>query len=851
MHRPSAAGGWPAIWYTLRKARAAGGVWRMLRALRTKNACKTCALGMGGQKGGMVNELGLFPEVCKKSVQAMAADMQGRIDPRFFETLSLDELRALTPRELEAAGRLVEPVMMERASENGVRRLCEPCERSAADDEAAKAPPGRTGGSSVRGSRSDLQGAVGTAETALARGGETHYRPIAWDEAFDTIARALAASDPDETFFYFSGRSSNEAAYLLHLFARLYGTNNINNCSYYCHQASGVGLASVTGSGTATITLDDLDRLGDGDVLFLIGGNPASNHPRFMRTLVEIKRRGGSVVVINPLKELGLLRFKVPSDPRSLLFGSTIADEYLQPHIGGDIALLTGLAKAVLEQGAADHRFIDSHSEGFEPFERTVRDTPWDEIEHASGVARADIKRVARIYARAGNAVFCWTMGITHHAHGVDNVRMIANLALLRGMVGRPGAGLLPLRGHSNVQGVGSVGAVPALKHHMLERMERHFGVTLPRGPGLDTLEGIERAAAGRLRIVFCLGGNLFGSNPDAAFAARALANVDLVVSLSTTLNTGHAWGVGRRTIVLPVLARDEEPQATTQESMFNFVRLSDGGPRRLRGPRSEVEIIAELAKRTFAALGQRASVDDARHDLGDVDFDQLRDHAAIRQAIAATVPGYAPIQAIDSTKREFHVQGRVFHQPVFATSSGRARFHTVAIPAFDTQVRTTDSRLPIAENRQPKADHSTTLRLMTIRSEGQFNTVVYEEEDLYRGQDRRDVILMAREDLERLGLRENQPVDVVSDAGAMRGVLARAIEIRPGNAAMYYPEANVLVPRTVDGESRTPAFKHVRVTVVPADESDRDRGGASSPDARPVVLTTSAASTRSSMRAC
>ncbi|MCL4210713.1 MAG: FdhF/YdeP family oxidoreductase [Phycisphaerales bacterium] len=839
MHRPSAAGGWPAIWYTIRKARAAGGVWRMLRALRSRNACKTCALGMGGQKGGMVNELGLFPEVCKKSVQAMAADMQGRIAPRFVETFSLDQLRALTPRELEAAGRLVEPVMME----TGVPRLCEPCERSAEDDGIAKTPPGRTGESSVRGSGSDHLGAVGT---AAAHARSDYYRPIAWDEALDTIARALAAAPPDETFFYFSGRSSNEAAYLLHLFARLYGTNNINNCSYYCHQASGVGLASVTGSGTATITLEDLDRLGDGDVLFLIGGNPASNHPRFMRTLVEIKRRGGSVVVINPLKELGLLRFKVPSDPRSLLFGSSIADEYLQPHIGGDIALLTGLAKAVLELGAADARFIDAHTEGFASFERLVRGTAWGVIERESGVNRADLERVARLYARAGNAVFCWTMGITHHAHGVDNVRMIANLALLRGMVGRPGAGLLPLRGHSNVQGVGSVGAVPALKQHMLEKIERYFAVTLPRGPGLDTLEGIERAAGGKLRVVFCLGGNLFGSNPDAAYAARALANVDLVVYLSTTLNTGHAWGVGQRTMVLPVLARDEEPQPTTQESMFNFVRLSDGGPRRLDGPRSEVEIIAELARRTFAALAERASGDGGRRDLGDVDFDHLRDHGAIRQAISATVPGYAPIGAIDSSKREFHVQGRVFHEPVFATDSRKARFHPVAIPAFGVTNRATDDRQPTPENR-----HSPALRLMTIRSEGQFNTVVYEEEDLYRGQERRDVILMAREDIERLGLRENQPVDVRSDTGVMRGVLARAIDIRPGNAAMYYPEANVLVPRAVDGESRTPTFKHVRVTVIPADSSNRDRGGAASAAASPVMLTASAASTRRSMRAC
>ncbi|HEY2411518.1 MAG TPA: molybdopterin-dependent oxidoreductase, partial [Pirellulaceae bacterium] len=270
MKKLNAGGGWPAVFYTWKKAREAGGVLKLWRAMRSKNACKTCALGMGGQRGGMVNELGHFPEVCKKSLQAMVADMQGAIRSDFWDKYSVCELQQLSPRELEHCGRLVEPVRYTRET-------------------------GR-------------------------------YTPITWKEALESIAAKLRATPPDETFWYFSGRSSNEAGFLLQLFARLYGTNNVNNCSFYCHQASGVGLASVTGSGTATIELEDLEHA---DCVFVIGGNPASNHPRLMRTLLHVRRRGGQVIAINPIVETGLVRFNVPSDIKSLLFGSRIATHYV------------------------------------------------------------------------------------------------------------------------------------------------------------------------------------------------------------------------------------------------------------------------------------------------------------------------------------------------------------------------------------------------------------------------------------------------------------------------------------------------------------------------------------------
>jgi len=690
--------------------------------MRTKNACKTCAVGMGGQRGGMVNEAGRHFELCKKSLQAMAADMQGGISSQFWSTYSVQQLQAFTPRELESCGRLVEPVLYERPGD--------------------------------------------------------YYRPITWDEAFTRIVRRLHALSPEETFFYFSGRSSNEAGFLLQLFARLYGTNNVNNCSYYCHQASGVGLMSVVGSGTATIVLEDLERA---DLVFVIGGNPASNHPRLMRSLMEVRRRGGKVIVINPVRETGLVNFRVPSDIRSLLFGSEIASLYVQPHIGGDLALLYGVAKRIDEMGAADEAFLREHCEGWPELKAHLRSLSWSEIHERSGVSQAQIDQIAECYAAAKNAVFSWTMGITHHAHGVQNVQAIGNLALMRAMVGRLGAGLLPIRGHSNVQGIGSMGVTPQLKQAVFQRLEEHFHVRLPTTPGLDTMACMEAAAAGKAKLGICLGGNLYGSNPDATFARTALQNLKMLVYLSTTLNTGHAHGLADETIILPVLARDEEPQPTTQESMFNYVRMSDGGKPRHTGPRSEVAVIARLAREVLGP--------------GPVDWQQMEDRQRIREAIAKIVPGFEAMGQIDQTRQEFQIDGRTFHAPRFATPSGKAILHVHALPEL-----------------QGGDGH---LRLMTVRSEGQFNTVVYEEEDYYRGQERRDVILLHPDDMARLGLKPDQRVTVRSAAGQMPGILVRPFpEIRAGNALMYYPEANVLVPRSVDPQSKTPAFKCVLVTL-------------------------------------
>lgn len=721
MRRKTSGGGWAAILYSLRMARRVG--WRRLwHAMRSKNACKTCAVGMGGQRGGMVNEAGHFPEVCKKSFQAMVADLQAGIPAEYFQRYTLARLETLSPRELEWSGRLTAPLH--------------------------------------------------------AGPGDTHYRPIGWDEALDRIAAQLKSHGPDEAFFYASGRSSNEAGFLLQLFARIYGTNYVNNCSYYCHQASGVGLGRSLGTGTATVSLEDVEAA---DLFVLIGGNPASNHPRLMTTFKNIRRRRGKVIVVNPVREVGLVRFRVPSDPISLLFGTDVASQYVQPHIGGDIALLTGVAKVVLERHGHDEHFIAASTEGFAEFRAAVEATSWEAILAGSGVTRDEINRFAETYMAAQNVVFGWTMGITHHKHGVENVRMIVNLALLRGMVGRPAAGLLPIRGHSNVQGMGSVGVSPQLRQAVVDNLERLLGVSLPRSPGLDTMACMEAAHAGRVRTAMCLGGNLFGSNPDAAFAKTALSRLETVVYLNTTLNTGLAQGRAKHTFILPVCARDEEPQLTTQESMFNYVRVSDGGPTRLSEPRTEIAVLTALGRRLFVA--------------GPIDWADMERHANIRALMAKVLPGLEGLADVDGVRREFAIPNRVFHEPRFPTPSGKAQFATVPLPP------------------PPNGE----LRLMTIRSEGQFNTVVYEEEDIYRGQERRDVILMHPSDLQRLGLAEDQLVTVASACGQMRRQRARGFaDVKPGSTLMYFPEANTLVPRDVDPASKTPAFKSVAVTVTP-----------------------------------
>jgi molybdopterin-dependent oxidoreductase alpha subunit len=712
-------GGWRAVWYTVTKAMEVG-PWQLWQKMRSRNACKTCALGMGGQLGGMVNEKGHFPEVCKKSLQAQVADMKGAIAVDFFEKNDIDALRKFTPKQAEDAGRLIYPV-------------------------------------------------VYNANTSK-------FQPIAWEAAMQMVSGAMRETAPDRTAFYASGRSSNEAGFLLQMFARVYGTNNVMNCSYYCHQASGVGLKLAFGTGTATIQLDDVAK---SDLVILLGANPASNHPRLMTQLADLRARGGKVIVVNPLRERPLEKFHVPSQVGSLLFGTEIASLYVQPYAGGDVAVLVGALKSIIEKGQVDENFIAEHAVGWEAIRAEAIALTWDEIEQNSGVPRAELVQMADMIAASKAAIFAWAMGITHHASGVDNVLAIANLAIATGNVGKPGAGMMPIRGHSNVQGMGSIGFSPTLQEGVRRALESRYKRAMPTAPGYDTHSMLEAAEQSKLDVLIALGGNLWGSNPDSDWAARAMQNIGTTVYLSTKLNPGHFFGLAKNTLILPVLARDEESQATTQESMFNFVRLSDGGPPNMKGEmRAESDVICDLANRVLGA--------------DPVDWGRMRSHVQVRKLIAEVIPGWEAIAEIDSTKKEFTIEGRVFHSPVFAMPDGKAAMHRTPLPKMDPNE----------------------LRLMTIRSEGQFNTIVYEEYDLYRGVPHRHCIILSPEDAERHSMRDGERIVVRGEAGSLDNIEVCVGRIRSGVAAMYYPEANVLIKSNLDPRSKTPAFKSAPITI-------------------------------------
>lgn len=723
-------GGLKAIRSVFHYARKIGPL-NLWQALHSKNACKACAFGTGGQNGGIHNETGRGIEFCNKNIQAHLSDSRQAIpNTRFFEH-SIDELSRLDGKALEELGRLATPLY-----------------KSAAD---------------------------------------RHYRPISYREALDTVVDRFRHCAPERSFFYASGRSSNEAAYLLQLMARLYGTNNINNCSYYCHQASGVALNDSVGTGTATVEYTDIDKA---DLVFVFGANPASNHPRFVKSLLKLRRRGGHVVVINPAKETGMVRFASPSDWHSMLKGGeSVASVYVQPHLGGDIAFMHALGKYLIENNALDDLFIDNHTEGFIAYRDAVQALSWSDLIEQSGVDKETIEKVASLYHQSERCIFTWSMGLTHHLHGVNNIQTLSNIALLRGMIGKPGAGLLPLRGHSNIQGMGSMGFTPKLKSGVEEALRARLGDQLPSKPGLDTMSCMEASARGEMDCALMLGGNLLASNPDFNFARDALNQIPFKVFLNPTINLSHVHGVDGEVLILPMRARDEEKQATTQESMFNFVRLSDGGIDRFPQLLSEVEMVIELAKELI--------------DKKRFDFAQMSNHQRIREWIAETVPGFAKMQNIDESKQEFHIDGRILHTPQFATPNGRAQFRYHSAP------------------HRP----SGTLMLTSVRSEGQFNSIIYHTHDSYRGQSERNVVMINPADMKRLGLREDQLVDLRSDTGRLANVKVRPFDIKPGNIMTYYPEANILVPKQVDEHSRTPAFKSVPVRI----ETSSSTNGATS----------------------
>jgi molybdopterin-dependent oxidoreductase alpha subunit len=625
------------------------------------------------------------------------------------------------------------------------------------------------------------------------------YRAIEWEDAFARIGEILRSfPDPNQAEFYASGRASNEAAFLYQLFAREYGTNNFPDCSNMCHEATSVGLPQSIGIGKGTVSLDDFEQC---ELIISMGHNPGTNHPRMMGTLHEASRRGVPIIVFNPLKERALERFADPQNPLEMAtLGSTrIASSYYQVKVGGDIAALKGIMKALLDADAAsgdvlDHDFIRTHTNGLEGLARDLAATAWEDIERVSGLARTELETVARAYAQSRATIIAYGMGITQHGSGTSNVQQIANLLLLKGNFGKPGAGICPLRGHSNVQGDRTVGITEKPSAALLAAIEREFGFMPPQGHGHDAVAAMQAIAAGQSRALISLGGNLAVALPDPEACAAAMRRLDLAVHINTKLNRSNLL-VGPNAFILPCLGRTERdlqasgPQSVTVEDSMSMVHASRGRlPPASPHLKSEPAIIAGMARATLpdSKVPWEAFV---------ADYDRIRD------AIEAVFPDF----------KDFNDRIRIpggFRLPLgpterkWNTASGKAEFLVAQ---------------GLLEN-PPHAD-ADVLALTTVRSHGQYNTTIYELDDRYRGVfGRRDVIFMNEQDLASRGLAHGDVVDVetaLPTATPLRlsGMTVIAYAIAPGSIAAYYPEANVLVPLDYrDPRSGTPAYKSIPV---------------------------------------
>jgi len=726
-------GGLPVIEYWAKQTLSPKGpaLWK---TLLHKSACLSCAWGTGGQKGGFTNEAGEKLQRCMKSMEAVNAELQPPVNPHFFETHRIEALQQLTSMEADRLGRLSFP--------------------------------------------------------ALLKAGSAHYQRITWEEAYTLIAQAFE-HPPERVASYSSGRSSNEAAFLLQLMMRMHGANNLADCSDLCHRPSTTALSEMFGSGTSTVSLKSLK---DSDCVVLVGSNAPANHPRLMNELIELRnQRNGKIIVINPVKEVGLVKYGSPAFPvKSLLPGSAIAHLFLQPIPGSDLALFIGIQKSLIARDLIDRDFLVAYTEGWEAVVAQANNTTWDVITQTCGIHQTEIEAAATIIGESNKVVFAWAMGVTHQANGTDNVCGIANTALLTGNVGKMGAGVMPIRGHSNVQGFGSMGVKNDIQPALREALEKIVGRSLKREPGYHAGALIEAAEQGQVDTLLCLGGNLYAASPNLTQAKRALGNIETVVYIATKPNLGHFHGLAKtNTLILPVLNRFENPHRTTVESGNNFVRLNDAGKTHLNKADlvSEVHLLTELAHRI--------------HGSEPIHWRQLQDTQYVRELIAKTIPGYEKIGQIDHTQEEFTIGGRIFTTPQFATDSGKAKLLPTPMPSLT---------LPAPEAFGQTS--GTVLALITGRSYRQHNTVVYDLGDKYRGMPHRQCILMNIKDIEQGGFSNHQRVSVQGEAGKLDNIEIISGDIRQGAALMFYPEANVLMKAVSDPKSHTPAYKRVPVLV-------------------------------------
>ncbi len=645
-------------------------------------------------------------------------------------------------------------------------------------------------------------------EPMVLRPGATHYEPIAWRDAFRLVADELKAlASPDEAVFYTSGRTSNETAFLYQLFVRAFGTNNLPDCSNMCHESSGSALVPTIGIGKGCVKLEDFDHA---DAIFILGQNPGTNHPRMLSALEAAKARGGKVVFVNPLPETGTARFK---NPQALMHplkaggfvfggGAKLADLWLPVTINGDMAFLVGLMKELLEEEERrpgevfDHEFIRAYTTGFDALLAQLRATSWDSVVADSGLTRAQIRAAAEITLGAKAIIACWCMGLTQHENAVATIQHVMNFLLLRGNIGRRGAGPCPVRGHSNVQGDRTMGIFEKPRPAFLDALEKRFGFAPPRAHGFDTVEAIRAMHAGQAKVFFGLGGNFLSATSDTEFTAAALRRTRLTAQVSIKLNRSHLV-TGRTALILPCLGRTEIDRQAGGEQ-FQTVEDSMGVISSTRGKLapasdqllSETAIVAGLAK---AVLGASRPVD---WDACTASYDLIREH------IEAVVPGFAPFNA-RIKQGPFYLPNSARDERKFATASGKAVF--VAHPL---------TRVALEPGRY---------LMMTMRSHDQFNTTIYGLDDRYRGIfNGRRVVFMNEDDMRADGFVQGQLVDLTSH---FRGATRRAerfmvapYPIPRRCTAAYFPEANVLVPLdSTAAESNTPTSKSVVISIAPS----------------------------------
>ncbi|MFG2877879.1 FdhF/YdeP family oxidoreductase [Streptomyces sp. NPDC048337] len=739
-----AAAGLPAIGHTLKIAQQQMGLARTARTLLKVNQkdgfdCPGCAWPEGDKRH--------TAEFCENGAKAVAEEATlRRVTPEFFAAHPLTDLATRSGYWLGQQGRITEPMLLERG--------------------------------------------------AMPDGGD-RYEAVSWERAFAIIAEELhALASPDEALFYTSGRTSNEAAFLFQLFAREFGTNNLPDCSNMCHESSGSALNETIGIGKGSVSLEDLHQA---DLIIVAGQNPGTNHPRMLSALEKAKEAGAKIISVNPLPEAGMERFKNPQTPLGMLKGTPLNDLFLQIRIGGDQALFRLLNKLVIEAGGAtDEEFIREHTHGYEEFAATAKEANWDETLTATGLTRPEIERALAMILASKRTIVCWAMGLTQHKHAVATIREVVNLLLLRGDIGRPGAGVCPVRGHSNVQGDRTMGIFERPAPAFLDALDKEFGITSPREHGFDVVRSIQALRDGRAKVLFAMGGNFVGATPDTEVTEAAIRRASLTVHVSTKLNRSHAV-TGRRALILPTLGRtDKDVQASgkqfvTVEDSMGMVHSSRGnlapaGPHLL----SEPAIVARMAR---AVLG----------DTSRTPWEEFeRDYGTIRDRISRVVPGFEDFNARAAHPGGFRLPHAPRDERRFPTKTGKANF----------------TAAPVEYPKVPAGR----LLLQTLRSHDQYNTTIYGLDDRYRGiTGGRRVVMVNPEDAAELGLADGSYTDLVSEW--KDGVERRAPGFRVvhyptarGCAAAYYPETNVLVPLDSTADtSNTPASKSVVIRFEPA----------------------------------